>query len=133
MPCEAPAMSFAKLIRPRDSLRARMTFWYVSALTLTLSAFAILLYASLSRTLYEHHDHELLANGDRIARLLSTTTLDENAIASTLRGQEGLVPFLMIRDRSGELIYRSPLLQVAERSEERRVGKECRSRWSPYH
>ena len=21
----------------------------------------------------------------------------------------------------------------AERSEERRVGKECRSRWSPYH
>src|SRR2546425_5349829 len=27
-----------------------------------------------------------------------------------------------------------PALQLAkERSEERRVGKECRSRWSPYH
>ena len=25
------------------------------------------------------------------------------------------------------------LYAVAERSEERRVGKECRSRWSPYH
>ena len=24
-------------------------------------------------------------------------------------------------------------LQTALRSEERRVGKECRSRWSPYH
>ena len=24
-------------------------------------------------------------------------------------------------------------LRDAERSEERRVGKECRSRWSPYH
>ena len=24
-------------------------------------------------------------------------------------------------------------LVEAERSEERRVGKECRSRWSPYH
>src|SRR2546421_5428067 len=24
-------------------------------------------------------------------------------------------------------------LSVDERSEERRVGKECRSRWSPYH
>src|SRR3712207_281992 len=24
-------------------------------------------------------------------------------------------------------------LKVVERSEERRVGKECRSRWSPYH
>ena len=23
--------------------------------------------------------------------------------------------------------------RTAERSEERRVGKECRSRWSPYH
>ena len=29
-----------------------------------------------------------------------------------------------------------PILQVGQRicrSEERRVGKECRSRWSPYH
>jgi len=25
------------------------------------------------------------------------------------------------------------LLARGERSEERRVGKECRSRWSPYH
>ena len=25
------------------------------------------------------------------------------------------------------------LEEWAERSEERRVGKECRSRWSPYH
>ena len=24
-------------------------------------------------------------------------------------------------------------MNFAERSEERRVGKECRSRWSPYH
>ena len=23
--------------------------------------------------------------------------------------------------------------RIKERSEERRVGKECRSRWSPYH
>jgi len=25
------------------------------------------------------------------------------------------------------------LLEIMSRSEERRVGKECRSRWSPYH
>ena len=29
--------------------------------------------------------------------------------------------------------FRSSKLMGAERSEERRVGKECRSRWSPYH
>ena len=27
----------------------------------------------------------------------------------------------------------SPQTEIARRSEERRVGKECRSRWSPYH
>src|SRR2546426_7491197 len=28
---------------------------------------------------------------------------------------------------------RHEIRRVRERSEERRVGKECRSRWSPYH
>src|SRR3989441_12967308 len=35
-----------------------------------------------------------------------------------------------------ELIHRRPARwrpDVEDRSEERRVGKECRSRWSPYH
>ena len=29
--------------------------------------------------------------------------------------------------------YKKWLPKNKERSEERRVGKECRSRWSPYH
>ena len=29
--------------------------------------------------------------------------------------------------------YRALFPRLPERSEERRVGKECRSRWSPYH
>src|SRR5688572_23327228 len=38
----------------------------------------------------------------------------------------------------GHTIYTSATpgpyeMQKADRSEERRVGKECRSRWSPYH
>ena len=28
---------------------------------------------------------------------------------------------------------KTPMTSYHERSEERRVGKECRSRWSPYH
>src|SRR2546430_135586 len=32
-----------------------------------------------------------------------------------------------------ELLVRTFLKPGDERSEERRVGKECRSRWSPYH
>ena len=30
-------------------------------------------------------------------------------------------------------IAHSDAKQILVRSEERRVGKECRSRWSPYH
>ena len=33
-------------------------------------------------------------------------------------------------DRVLKLLFRA---LKGERSEERRVGKECRSRWSPYH
>ena len=36
----------------------------------------------------------------------------------------------------GDLLYHGPrnnLPEESSRSEERRVGKECRSRWSPYH
>ena len=43
------------------------------------------------------------------------------------------------RDRVQSIVPWAKLLpprkwpQIVERSEERRVGKECRSRWSPYH
>ena len=32
--------------------------------------------------------------------------------------------------QAGECLSRN---EITTRSEERRVGKECRSRWSPYH
>ena len=36
---------------------------------------------------------------------------------------------------AGEIMLASgaETFRVQDRSEERRVGKECRSRWSPYH
>src|SRR2546421_12953871 len=43
---------------------------------------------------------------------------------------------VLLQDTSGSMgstAGESPLLHRALRSEERRVGKECRSRWSPYH
>ena len=33
----------------------------------------------------------------------------------------------------GFILHPLPIGAIALRSEERRVGKECRSRWSPYH
>src|SRR3712207_8870377 len=43
---------------------------------------------------------------------------------------------LLVRDRDAEALDLEPgqlVEPLLERSEERRVGKECRSRWSPYH
>src|SRR2546425_11978046 len=39
-----------------------------------------------------------------------------------------------LRATAGEVLrYHGELIDAYFRSEERRVGKECRSRWSPYH
>src|SRR2546422_10630165 len=43
-----------------------------------------------------------------------------------------LQPAFEIRTGGEHLIVGPPVLPL-QRSEERRVGKECRSRWSPYH
>ena len=32
-----------------------------------------------------------------------------------------------------QLVFNAKMGENDQRSEERRVGKECRSRWSPYH
>src|SRR3712207_7149436 len=43
-----------------------------------------------------------------------------------------LVPIWLGRDL-GDQPEDEPAIKPGRRSEERRVGKECRSRWSPYH
>ena len=44
--------------------------------------------------------------------------------------------FAEMKRKEQEAFLMSPILNELKklgRSEERRVGKECRSRWSPYH
>lgn len=101
-------------MRATNTLRARLTLWYVAALSITLVSFALLLYGWLNSTLYRHHDHELLTDAARVARLLQRGPLDERSITRTLAGLDTPPRLLMVRGPSGELIYRSPLLQVAE-------------------
>ena len=52
-------------------------------------------------------------------------------IASHGRFAEGIMDSLKMI--AGEQDHVEPLCAYIDRSEERRVGKECRSRWSPYH
>src|SRR5258708_37150326 len=46
--------------------------------------------------------------------------------------RDGLIPQAKATIQAGLAAYQSNR-EDFERSEERRVGKECRSRWSPYH
>ena len=43
-------------------------------------------------------------------------------------GHRGMVGSAIVRE-----LERQGYTNIITRSEERRVGKECRSRWSPYH
>ena len=51
----------------------------------------------------------------------------------TVPDTAGLVSQWPLRDLKTVTLGPSSLLPLLLRSEERRVGKECRSRWSPYH
>ena len=52
---------------------------------------------------------------------------------TSMAGPPTVTPGLRISEAEAERILQQDLKVFERRSEERRVGKECRSRWSPYH
>src|SRR5260370_21295049 len=61
----------------------------------------------------------------RTTRVATTTSTE----AATLIQTRHRIPETPLRE--GQILVLQ--VPIPERSEERRVGKECRSRWSPYH
>ena len=61
---------------------------------------------------------------------MSTTYLYRLPVEETQWKVDGLTTTSFTWEYEDE---RAKLLALYDRSEERRVGKECRSRWSPYH
>src|SRR2546430_6956763 len=79
-----------------------------------------------------------------IWRNAGPSTVDKPTIKKETRSKENLdLPWQVVvhNDPVNLMTYVTMVFQrvfgypreKAERSEERRVGKECRSRWSPYH
>ena len=73
------------------------------------------------------------------AAALTAASLTSVTNLSTLppEAAAGVIPHAGVVGAAGpgglDLTSPPPVLPVVKRSEERRVGKECRSRWSPYH
>ena len=94
----------------------------------------------------------VIGNGDvdsplKAEALVKQTGCDAVMVGRAVRGNPWLFRELNHYFRTGELLERPSVEEIREmilrharkqielkgRSEERRVGKECRSRWSPYH
>lgn len=96
-----------------SSLRARLTAWYVAVLAVALLMFAMLLYGSLSRQLYAHHDEELAAEAAQITTFLAGVPSAERMVAA-LDSAWGGESLLLVLDASGGLVYRSSALRGGE-------------------
>ena len=84
---------------------------------------------------YEVVDVNAFACGDgsvRICAGLMDVMTDEEVMA-VIGHEIGHVIHTDSKDAMKNAYLRSAVKNAAGRSEERRVGKECRSRWSPYH
>ncbi len=97
-----------------DTFRTRLTLWYIAILGGTLVLFAVLLYAALARSLYRHHDDELALSAGQIQALLEGKPLQESALGQLLTGSPAGSALVMVRDQTGDLRYRSALLQISE-------------------
>src|SRR5260370_20074713 len=71
-------------------------------------------------------------SGNKVARAMTTHRWRSQAevLTRVQKEAEDIIFFVFFRERDGQ---RMPWPGTSVRSEERRVGKECRSRWSPYH
>ena len=69
--------------------------------------------------------------GDLVSFIALSTNLNEGSIRQVLTELRDAVVFFNLRGQPVQLEGLGTYTPT--RSEERRVGKECRSRWSPYH
>src|SRR5258708_35297574 len=79
------------------------------------------------------NDHELYVKRLSGIHLTEEEAEDAGAQASRKRGYERLIAKWKRSEANSLAVGYMPTSQLRSRSEERRVGKECRSRWAPYH
>ena len=81
----------------------------------------------------QNYTEEFSVNSDQVVEKVKQLIKEGNVRRVIIKNEKGesIMEFPVTAGVVGVLLL--PTLAAAERSEERRVGKECRSRWSPYH
>src|SRR6266851_6277836 len=77
----------------------------------------------------------LVLRAIELGQFALTSTVSELITEFTGHGREKVQIWHLLSHQAGfPIIFEvKPGMYIDRRSEERRVGKECRSRWSPYH
>src|SRR2546421_8493218 len=66
-----------------------------------------------------------------IEKVTTPRPMTHDLIKNVLTGLDARVHKVVVTELREDTFY--AVIWIERRSEERRVGKECRSRWSPYH
>ena len=92
-------------------------------------------FSRLPETAFVHPRGENRAAIEALLSQVATRILDYLTGAADQTPLPALqtLPAIALPEKSGDVATLMATLDTVLRSEERRVGKECRSRWSPYH
>ena len=84
------------------------------------------------RTLFELLNEKPLAK-ITVKDIVERCGVNRNTFYYHFRDISDVVESALLREVDNAFEHPVEVDSMLERSEERRVGKECRSRWSPYH
>jgi heavy metal sensor kinase len=91
-----------------ESLRTRLTLWYVGILAAVLVAFSMGVYTLVERTLYAHQDARLRSVLEASAAALSKSSQSEGSVAERLQKLEFPNQVVVVFDGKGKVIAQKP-------------------------
>ena len=110
------------------SIRARLTFWYLLTLGLTLVGFALFFWLVRARTLYQEFDAALEIRGHDVVAELRPALLElDPASALAIRPTAARLP-IVVRLSGGEVVYRAPGFPLVGWAAERDLAAAARDR-----
>jgi signal transduction histidine kinase len=109
------------------SIRARLTFWYLLTLGVTLAGFAVFFWLLRARTLYGEFDAALEIRGHEVAAELRTALFELDPGAGlAIHPAAARLP-LLVRASPGTVVYRAPAFPLVVWAAERDLAAAARA------